>query len=207
MTKVETIGRKRDKLLKDLSFLKDFYLAGGTALALQIEHRNSLDLDFYIQKKFDNQKLLQKLEKRFNNIKLIQNPTDTLIVEINDISVSFFHYPYSLIGPFVKLNGYPLLASSKDIAAMKLVAIIQKATKRDFIDIYFLIKKFGLGSIIKVAEKKYPSFNSYLLLQAITFFEDIGKHDTRRIFMIENVSWLEIKKYLIKAVDEFKNSL
>jgi len=207
MANAEIIGEERDKLLKDLSFLKDFYLAGGTALALQIEHRNSLDLDFYTQKKFDNQKLLQDLEKRFDNIKLIQNPADTLIVEINDISASFFHYPYSLIYPLVKLNGYPLLASLNDIAAMKLVAIVQRATKRDFIDIYFLIKKFGMEAILKMAEKKYPSFNAYLSLQALTFFEDIGKQDTRRIFMIENVSWLEIRKYLIKVVDEFKSNL
>ena len=207
MTKIEILGKGRDNLLKELKFLEDFgfYLAGGTALALQIEHRTSLDFDFYSKKKFDNKKLLQKLEKRFKQIKLVQNPEQTLTVKINGISVSFFHYPYLLLCPLVELKDCPPMASLKDIAAMKLIAIIQRGTRRDFIDIYFLIKKLGLKTILSLAKRKYPSFNIYLSLQALSFFEDAGeKGKGRRTFVIEDVSWSEVKKSILEAVNNFK---
>lgn len=204
---LEVLDKKRKKLLSQLIFLRKygFYMAGGTALALQLGHRTSLDFDFYTEKKFDNEKLLRELEKRFKDIKLIQNPEQTLIVKINGKEISFFHYPYPLIYSLVRNKEIPSLASKKDIAATKVMAIIQRGTKRDFIDICFLIKEFGLKEIFEIANKKYPSFNKYLALQALTYFKDAEKEKKKRkVTYIKEVNWPKIKDFLIKTVSDFK---
>jgi len=203
------LNSRQIKLLKKLGFLKKygFYLAGGTALALQINHRTSLDFDFYTKKKFNNKKLLRNLEEYFKDIKLIQIPEQTLIVKIEGAEVSFFHYPYPLIYPPIpiKEKGFPFIAGKEDIAAMKLIAIIQRGTKRDFVDIYFLMKELGLKRIFEIAEKKYPSFDIYLSLRALAYFEDAEREKAeRRITYIKPANWGNIKNFLIKTVAEFK---
>lgn len=204
---LEILSQKQVNLLKKLRFLEKygFYLAGGTALALYIGHRTSLDFDFYTKKKFNNRKLLEELETKFKNVKLIQIPEQTLIVKIEGREISFFRYPYPLIFPLIKEKDFPPIASKEDISAMKIISIIQRGTKRDFIDIYFLIKEFGLKMIFEIAKKKYPSFNSYLALQSLTYFTDAEREKVkRRITYIKPVVWFEIKKFLIEAVKDFK---
>lgn len=137
MMKLSIISSKQAKLLKKLSFLKKhgFYLAGGTALALQIGHRTSLDFDFYTKKNFDVQQLHRLLERKFQEVIVLQKEKNTLNVKVDGIAVSFFKYPYPLIFPLVKEQDFPALASKEDIAAMKVIAISDRGTKRDFIDI------------------------------------------------------------------------
>jgi hypothetical protein len=202
------LTQKQIKLLRKLNFLKNygFYMAGGTALALQIGHRTSIDFDFYIYKKFNNRKLLKYLEDHFKKIKLIQIPEQTLIVKIDRTEVSFFHYPYPLIYPLIREKEFPPIASKEDIAAMKLMSIIQRGTKRDFIDIYFLIKEIGLKKIFEIAKKKYPSFDYYLALRALNYFEDAEREKIKRkVTYIKPVKWSEIKRFLMKVTTNFKN--
>jgi len=199
------LDSRRKKLLSQLSFLKQdgFYLGGGTALALHLGHRTSLDFDFYSGKKFDNKKLLLKLEKKFKNIILIQKPEQTLIVKINEIEVSFFHYPYPLIFPPIKLNQINI-ASKEDIAAMKIIALSDRGAKRDFIDVYFLLKEFSLEQIFEFVKKKYPMFNIYVGLRGLTYFTDAQKEQKRRLYLTHFVSWSEVKKFLIKEVKKYQ---
>ena len=201
------LSPKQKKLLKEVAFLSKygFYLAGGTALALQIGHRTSLDFDFYTKEKFNNKKTLTEFETRFQEVKLIQIPEQTLIIKVNGVEVSFFHYPYDLVFPLVRKKETLSLASKEDIAAMKLISIIQRGTRRDFVDIFFLIKEFGLGEILEWAKQKYPSFNIYLALQALTYFHDAEKEkEDRRISYLKPVKWANVKKYLIRKVADFK---
>jgi len=204
---LKTIGQKRLDILKELKFLEDyhFYLAGGTALALQLGHRMSLDFDFYTEEEFDPEALLQNFQKHFKNIQLIRKVKNTLILSIDNIEVSLFSYPYPLISPLIKISVLDL-ASIEDICAMKIVAIIQRGTKRDFIDIYFLIKKFSLEKVFTLAQKKYKGlFNKYLALQALTYFVDADKEkEEQRTNISTSVSWDEIKKELIRTVENFK---
>jgi len=201
----DILDSKRKKLLSQLGFLSryGFYLAGGTALALELNHRTSLDFDFYTKRKFDNKKLFQELEKKFKNTILIQKAEQTLIVKINEVEVSFFHYPYPLIFPSIKLKGVNL-ASKEDIAAMKIIAISDRGTKRDFIDIYFLLEEFSLEEIFEFVKKKYPMFNIYVGLRGLTYFVDAEKAQKRRLYLIHFVSWNEVKKFLIKEVRKYQ---
>ena len=106
------LSRKQIKLLEQLGFLKNygFYLAGGTALAIQVGHCTSLDFDFYTKKNFDSRKLQHLLEEKFKKTILLQKDEDTLIVKINDVAVSFFKYTYPLIFPLVKQEKFPPIA-------------------------------------------------------------------------------------------------
>jgi len=200
------LSRKQIKLLEQLGFLKKygFYLAGGTALALQIGHRTSLDFDFYTKKSFDSKKLQYLLEKEFEKTILLQKDEDTLIVKINDVIVSFFKYTYPLIFPFIKQGKFPPIASKKDIAAMKIIAVSDRGTKRDFIDIYFLLQDLSLKRIMSFVKKKYPNFNIYVALRGLTYFVDADRTQARRLYLFYNISWNTIKKSLINEVKKYQ---
>lgn len=202
---LEILDRKRQKLLPQLAFSKKhgFYMAGGTALALQMGHQTSLDFAFYTPKKFDNKALLREIEKRFKTAVLIETAEQTLIVKINEIEVSFFHYPYPLAFPLLNIEGVNL-ASKEDIAAMKIIAISDRGTKRDFIDIYFLLKEFPLEKIFEFIKKKYPNFNIYVGLRGLLYFADAEKKQKRRLQLIRHVSWPGVKKFLIKEVKDYQ---
>lgn len=201
---LEILDTKRQKLLNQLKFLKKegFYLAGGTALALQIKHRLSIDFDFYNQRGFDSNNLLEKLQNFIEQVTLIQASENTLLVKANGIEVSFFKYPYPLIKPSIVTENLNL-ASLEDIGAMKLIAIIQRGTYRDFVDLYFIIKKVGLAELLKLAERKYPPFNKYLALQSLTYFEDAEKEPKgTKGGLFKALKWSEIKNFITNQVRE-----
>jgi hypothetical protein len=204
---LEILDSKRKEFLPKLGFLKDhgFYMAGGTALALQIGHRTSLDFDFYTDKKFDSEELHQKLREQFDDIIVLRKKENTLIVEMNKIVTSFFYYPYPLISPCVEFEKV-CFACKEDIAAMKIIAISDRGTKRDFIDIYFLLKEFSLEDIFGFVRQKYPEFNVYTGLRGLTYFVDAEKKQNRRLYMFNFVSWPEVKKFIIQKVKEYKKN-
>ena len=203
------LDKKRIGLLKKLGFIEKygFYLAGGTALALQIGHRDSLDFDFYTEKKFDSQKLREEFDPRFEKVQEIYIAEGTLGLEVDGIGVSFFKYPYPLIRPLEKMESI-YLASKEDIAAMKTIAISQRGKRRDFIDIYFLITEFGLKKIIEFAKEKYPMFNIYVGLQGLVYFKDADEDPEKgRFRLLKEVQWKGMKDYILEETNKIKNLL
>jgi len=204
---------RQKKILKNILFLKKygFYLAGGTALALHFGHRTSKDLDFYTEKHFDSLKLLKEFQKVFKN-DLVKRPKmakDTLWLDTNNTDFSFFTYSYPLIGPLIPYEAVKL-ASPEDIIAMKVEAIISRGVKRDFIDIYFAIKKYGLRKVLGLFKKKYPyASNEYICLTALIYFEEAEKKEQgrKRIHIYSGITWPAIKKYLINEVKKYQLSL
>ena len=203
----DVLSKRQTEILPRLSFLKDknFYLAGGTALALQIKHRTSIDFDFYIPKEFDAAKIYRQFqEQKPKKILLDTMAKDTLLLELNDIGISLFTYPYPLLKTFIETD-YLNLASLEDIAAMKLIAIIQRGIRRDFVDLYFLIKKIGLEKIFRFTEKKYPGFNEYVALQALIYFRDTEiEENKRKINFFVPFKWEEAKKFFVSEVNKIK---
>jgi len=203
------LDKKRIGLLKKLGFIEKygFYLAGGTALALRIGHRDSLDFDFYTEKKFDSQKLREEFDKRFEKVQEIYIAEGTLALEVDGIGVSFFKYPYPLIRPLEKMESI-YLASKEDIAAMKIIAISQRGKRRDFIDIYFLLTEFGLKKIIEFIKEKYPMFNIYVGLQGLVYFKDADEDPEKgRFRLLKEVEWEGVKDYILKETNKIKNLL
>ncbi|MBI3276935.1 MAG: nucleotidyl transferase AbiEii/AbiGii toxin family protein [Chlamydiae bacterium] len=205
---LEILDVKRRQMLTSLAFLKDsfhFYLAGGTALALQLGHRTSLDFDFYSQEEFSEKHLLPHFDKYFRRPQwtLIQSGQGTLIINVREIELSFFYYGYNMLRPCVEVEGV-LLASKEDIAAMKLIAIIQRGNMRDFIDMYFLLKEFSLEKIFEYTKKKFPSFNIYLGLRALVYFDEAGEPKNQRFQLLMPISWDIIQEEITTKVCQFK---
>src|SRR3989344_2826381 len=141
---LEVLGRERLKLFYELSFLSKAgcYLAGGTALALQMGHRTSVDFDFYTKKHFQKNTLTNLFQDNLSNwpIKIIRDFDNTFEIQAGkDIHLSCFYYQYPLLEKCVDISGVKI-ASVADIAAMKLVAISQRGKRRDFVDMYYLVK-------------------------------------------------------------------
>ena len=207
---LEILNKNQGLIIKKLDFLAkyDFYLAGGTALALQLGHRTSLDFDFYTRKNFDSDRLFNEISKTFGN-KVIKTGVakDTLFCQIKDVENSFFRYKFKLVRPLIRINGV-FLASLEDIAAMKLVAISHRPAKRDYIDVYYLLSKFNLSEMLSFAEKKFITFNSYYTLRALTYFEDIKDNEERRIEMTnKNFSWKKAKEKILEEVKKYQLSM
>jgi hypothetical protein len=181
-------------------------MAGETALTLQIGHRTSLDFDFYTEKKFNSRKLREEFDKRFKKVQEIYIEENTLGLSVDDVGISFFRYPYKLIFPLKEIEGVKL-ASIEDIGAMKIISIAQRGRRRDFIDIYFLIKEISLKEIIEFVKKKYPMFNIYVGLQGLIYFKDADEDPEKgRFKLLKKVKWPEVKKFIIKEVNKFKSA-
>ncbi len=179
--------------------LRNAYLAGGSALALHLGHRYSLDFDFFTPKPFEAKDLAIELGK-LGNFKKETIKAETILGSFNGVKFSLFHYSYPLVKekhPFLNLQ----VADSADIGAMKLAAIVDRGTKRDFIDLYFIAKeKYSLEKILKFYDKKYRKLaeNIYSLLKSLRYFEDAEESAMPR--MIKKVSWEEVKRFFEKEV-------
>ena len=156
-------------------FKKDFYLAGGIALALQIGHRDSVDFDFFSKKDINTKELFERLREIFKGHALlnIQEESNTLTVLVDDaIKISFFTHKYKLIKEIIS-DGNLSLASMEDIGCMKLSAITGRASNKDYIDLYFILQRFPLSDLLENARLKYPELERNLILKSLVYFEDI----------------------------------
>lgn len=202
------LNKNQSGIIKKLEFLKDFglYLAGGTALALQLGHRTSVDFDFYTQSNFDAEKVVPYFTKYFNNFKVRRIMNDTLLSTVGETDLTFFYYPYKLIGPFVKFESINL-ASIKDIVAMKIAAIVQRGKRRDFIDVYYLLQKYSLEEILNLTVEKYPGYQIMMALKSLIYFDDAEKEDYlgRKIEIFDkDFSWEKTKKKIFEEVKKYQ---
>ncbi len=161
--------------LQALPELKKFYLVGGTSLALQLGHRNSIDIDLFTQDDF-NEETLYNLLIPLYEVQEIFRRKNTIISLLNNIKTDFIKHSYPFILPPITEEGITFI-SKQDIAAMKLHAIIQSRKRlKDFIDVYFLLQHFSLKQMVEFFAKKYTYTNSIIALKAINFFEDIDEN-------------------------------
>ena len=206
---LKILDRKRRALLPKLAFLKKrgFYLAGGTALALQIGHRTSVDFDYYCPNDFDADELYQSIQKHCATVSPSKTSTQSLFVKIAGVEFSFFVYRYPLLQPLVDTE-YIALTSIDDIAAMKLLAIMQRGKKRDFIDLYFILKTHTMKQIFDLCQKKFDGFDSYIAVQGLLYFADADHDQSRkRISLLQPVSWIVVKKKIIAETVKMRNEL
>lgn len=164
------------RLFPKLSRLKSFYLVGGTALALHIGHRISVDFDLFSEKAL-SPVLLQKIKRIFSgsSIEVTYRSVDQINLLVDGVKTTFFHYPYPLIEPLVAYQNVPL-ASVVEIAAMKAFAIGKRLAYKDYVDWYFLLSKrhVTLPVVIELAQAKFGGdFNDRLFLGQLASLEDI----------------------------------
>lgn len=182
----KALNQETKKVWDKCDFLRnDFYLAGGTALALQIGHRISVDLDFFSPNTI-KKTLLAQVEEKLGIVSVLVNTKNELTVTViaERVKATFLHYPYNLKYETVKTGIVPL-ASITDIASMKAYTIGRRRSFKDYVDIFFILFReyTTLGVLISDAKEKYgQSFNDRLFCEQLTSPDDLDD---------ENIIWLE----------------
>jgi hypothetical protein len=159
-----------------LRAFRDFYLAGGTALALQIGHRISVDFDLFCDGPIDRA-LLTEVKKIFPDspVEPVINNPDELTAFVGQVKVTFLSYPFPIIEPLAAVEGLRMM-SVKEIGATKAYTIGRRGTYKDYVDLYFIIagEYSSLEEIIGMAERKYGhEFNSRLFTEQLLFMDDV----------------------------------
>jgi len=201
MLQTQTIKKETFGLLKILmndEKLSQFCLVGGTALALYMGHRKSIDIDLFSQQPFEVEKLINHFTNKYD-FQIDRQSEATLIGNINSIKIDCISYNYPLVEPILKYDDIRIYSIS-DIAAMKLTAISQSGKRlKDFVDIAFLSTQLSLDDMLKAFEKKYPKTTVMSAVRGLTYFDDIDFSIS--IDLINgNFKWKTVEKRLIEMV-------
>jgi predicted nucleotidyltransferase component of viral defense system len=195
----ETINATTLELLKKLQSNKVFenlLLVGGTSLALQIGHRVSIDIDLF--GKIDiNTIELNKLLSSYGEMVKIQQTNNIHIFTLNGVKTDIVNYSYPWIRQHVSSEGLKL-ASKEDIAAMKLSAITGRGTKKDFVDLYFLLKHFTLSEMLSFYEEKYADGSVFMVLRSLSYFDDAEEDPMPR--MLHKTDWGNVKTKIMGEI-------
>jgi len=205
---LNTIDNRQLLLIDSLANIPDiahrFYLAGGTALALQYGHRTSIDLDMFSQKPFDGGTIADTLVEIGGQI--IMEETGAVHAVVNGVKVSFLYYPYPLLKPLKEFHGIPM-ASTEDIAAMKAVAISQRGDKKDFFDMYEILKTITPADLKKLLLSKFSQarINCYHILKSFFYFDDADRQPDP--LSLNGTTWEQVKNYFIEREEELMRGL
>jgi len=202
---LETITSKQKEIFKKLDKFSDFYLVGGTALALQVGHRISVDFDLFSKKDITS-KLLDKIKRVFKGLKVevVRDSSEQLSVIIDNIKLDFVKYPFPLLFKLIKYRGVDI-AKIEEIAVMKAYALGRRPVLKDYVDLYYILreKHVTLEKIIKLSQKKYKSeFNPRLFLEQLIYLKDVG--DMQIDFLKRAVGKQEMEKFFRNEVKKIK---
>lgn len=199
----EVLTETGKKLFSKLKQFTPFYLAGGTALALQLGHRISVDFDLFSNDEIPKT-LLPKVKNIFSDTTIITsiNNPDELTIFVDSVKITFIRYPFPVVLPLCAHDGLPLL-QTKEIAATKAYTLGRRGEYKDYIDLYFLLANhhISLKEIIMLAEKKYANeFNGRLFLEQLVYLEDIEETDIQ--FLKEKISKTKLSDFFEKTVQD-----
>lgn len=188
-------------ILSKSRLIDNAYLAGGTAVALQLGHRESKDFDFFTPQKFGARVLAKRIKKEISSFKIEKISWGTIMGFLGDVRFTMFFYEYPLLfkpNKFLGIN----IADVRDITPMKIAAISDRGTKRDFVDLYFIFKKkySSLEESLNLYERKFRKLkqNKFHLIKSLTYFRDAEEEEMPK--MLVEVNWPEIKRFFEKEV-------
>jgi predicted nucleotidyltransferase component of viral defense system len=202
MLSYKTIEPHTLELLRKLSsdtLLKNVRLVGGTALALQYGHRRSIDLDFF-GNITDDAFAFKDMLRQYGTLAIFKESKNIHIYSLDNIKIDFVNYEYPWIDSPIVEDGL-ILASPTDIAAMKVNAIEGRGTKKDFIDLYYLLQYYTLDDILSFYKKKYPEYSIFRALMSMTYFEDADEQIMPKMF--DNTNWDTMKNKIRCTVDNY----
>lgn len=202
---IETITSRRIKILDKLKNFHEYYLVGGTALALQIGHRISVDFDLFSGKEIP-ENFLDKVEKVFKDFKIIVkiNNSEQLTVEVDGTKIDFVKYPFPLISGFMRFRGINML-KVPEIAAIKARVLGRRPNLKDYLDLYFILKEkhLTLKKIIDIAERKYKDeFDARLFLEQLIYLKDVKF--LKIYFLKEKITKIHLQKFFEKEIQKIK---
>jgi hypothetical protein len=204
------------RLIKAAILPGDCYLAGGTAVYLLLRHRLSVDLDYFSPRPFNTEILVSKFRIKFGDVdvQLMEKGTLILFLFPDKLKFSLFHLPYKLLAPFTEVQVKPgivaTLASRDDMEAMKALALIQRGSAKDFIDLFYLLKQTGhsFADLSRLIQRKYDLDQKYdyHLKTALVYFDDAEKEietimmvgESEGVRSISKKEWNETKDYFVR---------
>jgi len=205
----ETVDPGVLKLLINLQndpFFTDFYLVGGTALALQIGHRKSADIDLFTGQPFNVEDYVRHLEDNYD-FRPDYMQKNTIRGSISGVSVDLITHQYPMVDPVVETSGIRMV-SLKEIAAMKLNAISGNGTRvKDYIDIHFLLKKMSLSEIMESFSQKYGKHNTFHALKSLVYFDDIEEKNWPQMILEPKLTLQIVKKRLVLEQEKYLKTL
>jgi len=195
----DTAGR-----LAGLEALRNFYLAGGTALALHLGHCRSVDLDFFSADPFHEDTLVPILQA-LPELSLVAKSTQTLHLPVSGTKVSFIGYSYPLLFPLEQFRGLAV-ADVRDIACMKLSALASRGSRRDFVDLYAAAQRYGLTQLLEFFPRKFAQANYSVIhvQKSLVYFVDAEKEPMPA--MLLPLSWEEVKAFFLHEVRNLRPS-
>jgi len=199
----EVLNEKQKKLLPLVRLFYDkFYLVGGTAIALQLGHRRSIDFDLFSLQKIDQRKIRSLIIKNYQIDKVMIDDNEEYTIMVDGVKITFLHYPFK-IKVTKKFDDYIKMPNLTTLAAMKAYALGRRAKWKDYVDLYWIMKKHTtLEKIIKTAQIIFSGeFNEKNFREQLAYFKDID--------YTEVVDWLKNFKISDKQIKDFliKNSL
>jgi hypothetical protein len=197
---VPTFLRQAFTEIGQFSFARRFYLAGGTAAALQLGHRVSVDLDFFSTSDElgdeSRREIIAALQGRFS-LQVVENVFSTLLINVQGSFVGFFSYSYALLAPVVMLEGVAL-AGLLDIGLMKMDAVAGRGSRKDFYDLYFIAQRIPLDEMLGQAEKKYPFVRDFSVMALSALVDFAVAERQAPIETFPPLPWDEVKDFFIQ---------
>lgn len=195
------------KILMKYENLRQTFLVGGTALALQLGHRISVDIDLFSETDFETNDILTELRNDLELQVIMQKEKNSLIINARKkntnnefVKVDFVKYAYPLLKQLLNEDGIRLL-SVEDIIPMKLSAIANRGAKKDFFDIYELMKTFSLSDMLNLFSKKFPDIAHFHILKSLTYFEDAETEFDP--ITLNETNWEIVKETIENKVNEY----
>lgn len=201
MLHYETIDADTLVILQKLQKLPDLCntrLVGGTSLALQLGHRKSIDLDLFGVISSDSENLFDSITSLFDAKALTYGKNINSFL-VNGVKVDCVNFPYQWLEPPVEIDGI-CLAAIPDIAAMKVRAICNRGTKKDFIDLFELLKLYRITDILSFYKEKFPQDSEFIAIKSMTYFAD-AENDPCPTMIDKSVNWQMMKQTIIREVE------
>jgi len=198
----KTIDTKTLELLKsiqNIELFNELKLVGGTSLALQIGHRISIDLDLFGKIEADRYTITETLNK-LGSLKTIHFSENVSIYALNEVKIDIVNYSYPWIEEPINEDNLKL-ASIQDIAAMKLAAITGRGSKKDFIDLYFLLKRYSLKELFAFYNQKFHDGSTFLVLKSLSYFIDAD--DELMPKMLMDIDWESVKQFIKESLRKY----
>jgi len=179
-------------------FSSRFYLAGGTALALRLGHRRSVDLDFFSSTDEIGQKTHLEILNALSALhpQTIEAAMGNLLLVLREMHVGFFGYSYPLLAPTGSVENVAL-AGIIDIGLMKLDALISRGSRKDFYDLYFILQRIPLTELLALGRTKYPYARDFELMaiESLVLFDDADRDLQPQL--LTDITWDQVKQFFI----------
>lgn len=202
MLHYETIEPNTLELLKKLQSqpcLQNMRLVGGTSLALQLGHRKSVDLDLFGSVECDAEELKEAVSS-CGKVTLLKDSANIHIFLVDGVKVDIVNYKYPWLDDAIIEDGV-VLAKLPDIASMKVNAIIGRGTRKDFVDLAYLLRHYSLSQILNFYFRKYPEASMFLAAKSMAYFADADNDPMP--YMLTGETWEDVKAYISKQYEDY----